>query len=86
MIVLGPIIFGFLLGLVVGSRIRNDAEVNIGLTSGAIVLLFIVSIIIALKLGNFPYYNDFPVATGFISAFIGLVIGKLIFGRSKNTN
>ena len=49
MIVLGPIIFGFLLGLVVGSRIRNDAEVNIGLTSGAIVLLFLVSIIMAWK-------------------------------------
>ena len=42
----------FLLGLVVGSRIRNDAEVNIGLTSGAIVLLFIVSIIMAWKLGT----------------------------------
>jgi energy-converting hydrogenase B subunit J len=86
MIVVGPILFGFILGIIIGSRIRSDANLNIGLTKGAIFLLLIVAVLIAWQLGNFPYYTDFPVATGFVAAFIGLVCGKLLFGKSKNKN
>ncbi|WP_409198400.1 energy-converting hydrogenase B subunit J [Methanobrevibacter acididurans] len=86
MIIIGPILFGLIIGLVIGSRIRTDAKVNIGLTGGSILLLFIVAILMAWQLGNFPYYSDFPVATGFVSAFIGLILGKFLFGRSKENS
>ena len=81
MIVIGPIIFGFLIGFIVGTRFKTSSKTNINLTASAIILLLLFTVLIAWQLGQFPYYNDLPMATGFISAFIGLIIGNLIFNR-----
>lgn len=81
MIVIGPIIFGFLIGLIIGTRFKLNGEININLTATSIILLLIFTVLIAWQLGQFPYYNDLPIATGFTSAFIGLILGSLIFKR-----
>ncbi len=81
MIVIGPIIFGFLIGFIIGTRFKTSGKTNINLTASAIILLLLFTVLIAWQLGQFPYYNDLPMATGFISAFIGLILGNLIFNR-----
>ena len=35
-------------------------------------------------LGAFPYYTDAPIASGFVAAFIGIMVGKLLFGRERS--
>lgn len=81
MIVIGSIIFGFLIGLIIGTRFKTNSKININLTVTSIILLLLFTILIAWQIGQFPYYNDLPMATGFISAFIGLILGNLIFNR-----
>lgn len=81
MIVLGPIIFGFLIGFIIGTRFKTNKDLNINLTISSIIILFLFVIFLGWQLGQFPYYNDFPVSTGFISAFIGLILGNLLFNR-----
>jgi energy-converting hydrogenase B subunit J len=82
MLSIGPIIFGLLLGLVIGSQIKfNVADTNF--TLGAVVAIIIAGAIVAWQSGNFPFYVDFPVSSAFISALIGIFVGKLIFARSK---
>ena len=82
MLSLGPIIFGLILGLIIGSQIKlnnNDTQ----FTLGAFVIVLIAGIIVAWQSGNFPFYTDLPVSTAFLSALIGIFVGKLIFARSK---
>lgn len=81
MISLGPIIFGFILGLIVGSQIKlADSDVN--LTAASFVVIFIAGIFMAWPLGNFPFYTDWPVSTAFLAGMIGIFVGML-FARSK---
>lgn len=77
---LGPILFGFLIGFVLGTRIKNNSDSDIKFTIGSYVIIFIVAIIVAWQLGPYPYYDDIAVATGFISAAVGLILGKLLLG------
>ena len=82
MINLGPIIFGLILGMIIGSQIKlnvNDTEFTIG----SFVVIIIAGVIMAWQLGPFPFYDDVPISTGFLSALIGLFVGKLLFARSK---
>ena len=82
MLSLGPIIFGLILGLVIGSQIKfnvSDAQ----FTLGAFVIVLIAGIIVAWQSGNYPFYTDLPLSTAFLSALIGIFVGKLIFARSK---
>ena len=82
MLSLGPIIFGLILGLIIGSQIKlnnNDTQ----FTLGAFIIILIAGIIVAWQSGNFPFYTDLPVSTAFLSALIGIFVGKLIFARSK---
>ena len=81
MLQLGPIIFGFILGFILGTRINTNSENVIKLTIGSFLAIFIAALIVAWQLGPYPYYYDLPIATGFISAAIGLIIGKVIFGK-----
>ena len=79
---LGPIIFGLIFGLIIGSQLK----LNVGdtrFTLGSFVVILIAGIIIAWQLGNFPFYTDLPISTAFLSALIGIFVGKLIFARSK---
>ena len=81
MLSLGPIIFGLILGLIIGSQIKlNVGDSEFTLTS--FVVIFIAGIIIAWLSGNFPYY-DVTVSTAFLSPLIGIFVGKILFARSK---
>ena len=77
---LGPILFGFLIGFVLGTRIKNSSDLDIKFTLGSYIVIFIVAIIVAWQLGPYPYYDDVSIATGFVSAAIGLITGKLLLG------
>lgn len=82
MLSLGPIIFGLILGLVIGSQIKLNVS-DTHFTLAAFIIILIAGIIVAWQSGNFPFYTDLPVSTAFLSALIGIFVGKLIFARSK---
>jgi len=42
-----------------------------------------VAFIVAYLLGPFPYYQDFPLADGFVAAAVGIIVGKLLLGRDR---
>ncbi len=81
---LGPIIIGFLLGFILGTRIRPDPESKLKFNAEIFAIVLIAAIIMAYFVGPFPYYEDVPLASGFVSAIIGLLIGKLLFGRTDS--
>lgn len=54
MLYLGPVIFGFLIGFVVGIRVRNTSSIN--LTIGSYVIIFLVALIIAWQSGPYPFF------------------------------
>ena len=82
MLSLGPIIFGLILGLVIGSQIKLGVS-DTHFTLGSFVVIFIAGIVVAWQSGNYPFYTDLPVSTAFLSALIGIFVGKLLFARSK---
>jgi energy-converting hydrogenase B subunit J len=82
MISLGPIIFGLILGLIVGSQIKTHNG-DTHFTLGAFIVVFIAGIILAWQSGNFPFYTGPQISFAFFSALIGIFVGKLIFARSK---
>jgi energy-converting hydrogenase B subunit J len=82
MLSLGPIIFGLILGIIIGSQIKL-ANTDVKFTLGAFVVIFIAGIIVAWQSGNYPFYTDLPISTAFLSAMIGIFVGKLLFARSK---
>ena len=79
---LGPIIFGLIFGLIIGSQLKLNID-DTRFTLGSFVVILIAGIIMAWQLGNFPFYTDLPISTAFLSALIGIFVGKLIFARSK---
>lgn len=80
MLSLGPIIFGLILGLIIGSQIK--IRDNTKFTLGSFVIILIAGIIVAWQSGNYPFYNDLPISTAFSSALIGIFVGKLLFARN----
>ncbi|MDI6841747.1 MAG: energy-converting hydrogenase B subunit J [Methanothermobacter wolfeii] len=72
----GPVIFGFLLGLILGSRIREDM-----FPVSSYLVVLVVLVLVAWNLGPFPYYTDLPIATGFVAAVLGIMTGKILFRR-----
>jgi energy-converting hydrogenase B subunit J len=72
---------GFLIGFIVGTRIKPNIGSNLKFPASVYILLAIVIILLAYQQGPFPWYTDSVVANGLISAFAGIVIGKLTFGR-----
>lgn len=82
MLVIGPIIFGLILGLVIGSQIKlnvNDSK----FTLASFLVILIAGIAMAGQLGQFPFYEDVDMSTGFLAALIGLFAGRLLFARGK---
>ena len=75
---LGPILFGFLIGFIVGSRIKNNPNSDVKFTIGSYVVIFIAAIIVAWQIGPYPFYDDLPLNTGFASAAVGLIAGKFV--------
>ncbi len=82
MLSLGPIIFGLILGLIIGSQIKLNVN-DTHFTLGAFIIIIIAGIVVAWQSGNYPFYTDLPISTAFLSALIGIFVGKLIFARSK---
>ena len=82
MLIIGPIIFALILGLIIGSQIKlNNNDTHF--TLGAFIVILIAGIIVARQSGNYPFYTDLPISTAFLSALIGIFVGKLLFARSK---
>ena len=82
MISFGPIIFGLIFGLIIGSQIRlNNNDTHF--TLGSFIVIFIAGLIVAWQAGNYPFYKDLPLSTAFMSALIGIFVGKLVFARGK---
>lgn len=78
---IGPIALGLLLGFILGTRIKPVPESKLKFDKEVYIIIIIAAIIIAVRLGPFPYYTDDILASGFISTIAGLVIGKLTLGR-----
>lgn len=81
----GPVILGFLLGFILGSRIKFNPESGLNFTMGSYIVVFIAALAVAYFIGPFPYYVDVPLASGFVSAIIGVFIGKITLGRNLKT-
>ena len=81
MLSMGPVIFGLILGLIIGSQIRLKIDEKFTLSSFIIIL--IAGIIVAYESGNYPFYTDLPFSTAFISCLCGIFAGKLIFARGR---
>ena len=82
MISIGPIIFGILLGLIIGSQIKlNNTDVKF--TLGSFVVILIAGLVMSWPIGNYPFYTEWPISFALISALIGILVGILLFARSK---
>jgi len=77
----GPVILGFLMGFIMGSRIKFNPESGLNFTTGSYILIIIAALVAAYLIGPFPYYIDVPLASGFLSAIVGIFIGKVVLGR-----
>ena len=83
MISIGPIIFGFLLGMIIGSQIKTGNISDTSFKTSSYVIIIIAGLIMAWQLGEFPFYDVFPFSTAFASALIGILLSKFIFARSS---
>ncbi|WP_296798526.1 energy-converting hydrogenase B subunit J [uncultured Methanobrevibacter sp.] len=83
MIAIGPIIFGLILGLIIGSQIKTGNISDTSFKTSSYVVIIIAALIMAWQLGEFPFYDYFPLSSAFASALIGVLLSKLIFARSS---
>ncbi|MBE6510539.1 MAG: energy-converting hydrogenase B subunit J [Methanobrevibacter sp.] len=83
MISVGPIIFGLLLGIIIGSQIKTGNISDTSFKTSSYVIIIIAGLIMAWQLGEFPFYDYFPLSTAFASALIGVLLSKFIFARSS---
>jgi energy-converting hydrogenase B subunit J len=79
----GPLILGFILGFVIGTRIKENPLSKLKFDASVYVVFIIVALIVAYLIGPFPYYYDVPLASGFVACAVGIILGKLIFGKSS---
>jgi energy-converting hydrogenase B subunit J len=86
MVYAGPLIIGFILGFILGTRIKIDPESKLKFTLGSYIVIFIAAVVAAILIGPFPYYTDAPLASGFVSAIVGIIVGKVTLGRVNNEN
>ncbi len=83
MIAIGPIVFGLILGVIIGSQIKTGNISDTSFTASSYVIIIIAALMMAWQLGEFPYYEYIPLSTGFVSALIGILLSKFIFARSS---
>ncbi len=82
----GPIILGFLLGFIIGSRVKIFPESKLNFTTGSYIIVFIAALVAAYLIGPFPYYVDAPFASGFVATILGILVGKITLGRDVKEN
>jgi energy-converting hydrogenase B subunit J len=80
---IGPMVLGFLLGFILGSRIKENPESKLKFDSSVYLIFLIIAFLVAYFLGPFPYYQDAPLASGFVAAAVGIIMGKLILGKDR---
>ena len=83
-IVIGPVIIAIIFGFIVGSRVHLNLDNSFKFKASGHLDLIIGVLIMSYGLGQFPVYNDLPIATTFLGAVIGVLIGSaLLGGRAK---
>ena len=83
-IVIGPVIIAIIFGFIVGSRVHLNLDNSFKFTASGILALIIGALLMSYGLGQFPGYNDVPIATTFLGVVIGVLIGSaLLGGRAK---
>ncbi len=83
---LGPLVLGLLLGFVLGSRIKENPDSEMKYGASVYTVFLIAAFIFAYMIGPFPYYHDLPLASGFVATAVGIILGKLVLGRSRTPN
>lgn len=83
MLIIGPVIFGFILGLVVGTQIKTHSKQETQFTLASFIAIIIAGLLMAWQLGAYPFYTDVPISTGFLFALIGVLVGKLLVSRGE---
>ena len=83
MIVVGPILFGFLFGVVVGSQIKTGNIKDTSFKTSSYIIIIIAALIMAWQLGEFPFYDYLPLSRGFAAALIGILLSKFTIARSS---
>ncbi|MBI5679737.1 MAG: energy-converting hydrogenase B subunit J [Methanobacterium sp.] len=78
---IGPLVLGFLLGFILGTRIKPNPKSKLKFDKEVYAIVLIAAVIVAYYIGPFPYYEDGPLASGFVAGIIGLILGKLTLGR-----
>lgn len=78
---LGPLVLGFLIGFIIGTRIKPVPESKLKFDKEVYAVIIIIAIIVAYYQQPFPYYQDIPLASGFLAGLVGIILGKLTFGR-----
>ena len=86
MIYVGPLVLGFLLGFVLGTRIKENPRSKLKFDASVYAVFVIVAIIVAYFLGPFPYYTDAPLASGFVACAVGIILGKLTLGLDRDNS
>lgn len=81
MVYIGPLVVGFIIGFVLGTRIKPNPGSNLKFGASVYAVLAIVVLLMAYQLGPFPFYTDSVLANGLIAALAGIIVGKLTFGR-----
>ena len=83
MISIGPILFGFIFGVIVGSQIKTGNISDTSFKVSSYVIIIIAGLIMAWQLAEFPFYDYFPLSLAFVSALIGILLSKFIIARSS---
>ena len=79
----GSIIFGFILGLIIGSQLKTSNIKDGNFTASSYIVIIIAALLVAWLLGEFPFYTYIPISSAFVSALVGLLLSKFIIaGRS----
>ncbi|AEG19185.1 hypothetical protein [Methanobacterium paludis] len=81
MVYIGPLVLGFIIGFILGTRIKQNPDSKLKFGASVFVVLIIVALLMAYQLGPFPYYTDSKLANGLLAALAGIIVGKLTFGR-----
>jgi len=81
---LGPALFGFIMGLLVGAIMHKTPTNGIKLNTSSWIAIIIGGLIVAYWLGTFPYYGGLPLGPGFVLAIIGAIIGRKLLGTKSN--